>query len=87
MSVKYHFDIKGEVHFPNVSDDNLKEYRDTVQSLIFAYSEVPEIKVALELVHHDLSVEIADRIPEIEEVRVLKKPKVVLPKKIKHIGI
>lgn len=54
--------VKGEPDFHNVSDEQLKSFRDLTQQLIFAYNHFDDAKVeVLKSIWKDLSNEDADR--------------------------
>ena len=55
--------LKGEPNFTSVSDDRMREYKDLVQQLIFAYEYCDkEITVAMKKAYKHISDNLTDRL-------------------------
>lgn len=57
------YDIKGEKHFPNISDETLEEYADMIQTLLYNYPkrDNPEMYQTLSNCLQDIKIELVDR--------------------------
>lgn len=54
--------LKGEPSFTNISDQKLREYKDCIQDMIFAYDYDKEIKEVLRKMYKQVSNHLVDRI-------------------------
>jgi len=72
------FPEKGKPDFSNLEDKRVREYRDVVNEMIGAFSELPDVKRVLTEIWKELSNECAERIvsmPEVSEEKVMhRKP-------------
>lgn len=73
MSVLRRVPEKGKPDFSNLDDKRVRKYRDVVNEMIGAFSEIPDVKKVLTEVWKELSNECAERtvsMPEVAEEKV-----------------
>lgn len=67
--------LKGEPNFSNLTDEQVRQYKNMVTDLIGNFSELPDVTSALETAWKYLSEECVERAckqPEVEVVKSLK---------------
>lgn len=77
---------KGKPDFSNLSDNQVRQYRDMITDLIGNFSECPALTESLKKAWKYLSDECVDRTyttPEVEEMPILKKKVFRRPQKNK----
>lgn len=84
MPVKKKYHVLGELHFHNISDEDLKTFAECVERLSFEYDadQRYDVSSVLKSVHKDLSNELCDRLVDTTVVcKTHKVPKLKSPAK------